>query len=69
VTALDRKTRRKKRVNGYNADLKNYTRNLHFMEKDSSVAIMKIRSFNKGDFRPFTKKKPKLTTINPKPDS
>jgi C-terminal processing protease CtpA/Prc len=59
VTALDRKksrvTRRKKRVNGYNADLKNYNRNLHFMEKDSSVAIMKIRSFNKGDFRPFYK--------------
>ena len=25
------------------------------MEKDSSVAIMKIRSFNKGDFRPFYK--------------
>lgn len=59
VTALDRKksraTRRKKRVNGYNTDLKNYNRNLHFMEKDSSVAIMKIRSFNKGDFRPFYK--------------
>jgi C-terminal processing protease CtpA/Prc len=57
VTALDRKksraTRKKKRVNGYDADLKNYNRNLNFMKKDSSVAIMKIRSFNKGDFRPF----------------
>jgi C-terminal processing protease CtpA/Prc len=59
VTALDRAksraTRRKKRVNGYNTDLKNYNRNLQFTEKDSSVAIMKIRSFNKGDFRPFYK--------------
>ncbi|WP_371560180.1 S41 family peptidase [Flavobacterium sp. Arc2] len=59
VSSLDRaksrETRRKKRVNGYNPDLKNYNRNLHFMEKDSSVAIMKIRSFNKGDFRPFYK--------------
>jgi hypothetical protein len=59
VTALDRKksreARRKKRVNGYNADLKNYNRNLNFMEKDSGVAIMKIRSFDKGDFRPFYK--------------
>jgi C-terminal processing protease CtpA/Prc len=26
---------------------------------------MKIRSFNKGDFRPFTKKLSKLTAINP----
>ena len=59
MTALDRKksrvTRRKKRVSGYNADLKNYNRNLNFIEKDSSVAIMKIRSFNKGDFGPFYK--------------
>ena len=59
ITALDRAKlrtfRRKKRVNGYNADSKNYNRNLDFMEKDSSIAIMKIRSFNKGDFRPFYK--------------
>jgi hypothetical protein len=59
VTALDRKksraTRRKKRINGYNTDSSNYNRNLDFMEKDSSVAIMKIRSFNKGNFRTFYK--------------
>jgi len=59
ITALDRAKsrtiRRKKRVNGYKADSKNYNRNLDFIEKDSSVAIMKIRSFNKGDFRPFYK--------------
>lgn len=59
VTPLDRaksrEARRMKRVNGYNTDLKNYNRNLRFTEKDSSIAFMKIRSFNKGDFRPFYK--------------
>jgi C-terminal processing protease CtpA/Prc len=59
ITVLDRekskKLRRKKRINGYNTDLKNYNRNLNFREKDSSVAIMKIRSFSKGTFRPFYK--------------
>jgi C-terminal processing protease CtpA/Prc len=59
VTAIDRAksraSRRKKRVNGYNADSGNYNRNLDFIEKDSSIAIMKIRSFNKGNFRPFYK--------------
>jgi hypothetical protein len=55
VTALDRKrvTRRKKRVNGYNADLKKQQKPT-FYGKDSSVAIMKIRSFNKG-FQTFYK--------------
>jgi C-terminal processing protease CtpA/Prc len=59
LTAIDRiKSRaikKKKRVNGYNSDLKNYNRNLHFTEKDSSVAIMKIRGFKNGDFRTFYK--------------
>jgi C-terminal processing protease CtpA/Prc len=33
-------------VNGYNADLK-ITTESHFMEKDSSVAIVEIRSLTK----------------------
>jgi hypothetical protein len=37
-------------VNGYNADLKITTETYILWKKDSSVAIMKIRSFNKGDF-------------------
>jgi C-terminal processing protease CtpA/Prc len=48
--------RKKKRVDGYNSVAKNYNRNLHFLEKDSSVAIIKIRSFKNGDFRTFYKK-------------
>ncbi len=47
--------RRKKRIQGYNPDEKNYNRNLHFLEKDSSVAIMKIRGFKKGGYRTFYK--------------
>jgi hypothetical protein len=49
-------------VNGYNADLK-LQQKPTFYGKDSSVAIMKIRSFNKGDFRPY-KAFEKLTAIN-----
>ncbi|MFE3870508.1 S41 family peptidase [Flavobacterium sp. ZS1P70] len=59
LTEVDRaKTKafkKKKRVNGYNPDLKNYNRNLHFEEKDSSVAVMKIRGFKSGVFRTFYK--------------
>jgi hypothetical protein len=59
LTAIDkaksRANKKKKIINGYNSDLKNYNRNLHFAEKDSSVAIMKIRSFKNGDFRTFYK--------------
>ena len=57
LTALDRiKSRaikKKKRVNGYYSIEKNYNRNLHFLEKDSSVAVMKIRSFKIGDYKTF----------------
>ncbi|MFV5699175.1 S41 family peptidase [Flavobacterium sp. ZT3R17] len=45
--------RKKKRINGYYSAEKNYNRNLHFLEKDSSVAIMKIRSFKIGDYKTF----------------
>ncbi|MFM2369993.1 MAG: hypothetical protein RL619_2310 [Bacteroidota bacterium] len=47
--------RKKKRVNGYYSVEKKYNRNLHFLEKDSSVAIMKIRSFKIGDYKTFYK--------------
>lgn len=59
VTLLDRAKsraiRRKKRVNGYNSESNNYNRNLHFIEEDSSVAIMKVRSFSKGNIKTFYK--------------
>ncbi len=46
---------KKNRVDGYSSVEKNYNRNLHFSEKDSSIAIMKIRSFKIGDFKSFYK--------------
>lgn len=59
LTSLDRAKSRaikkRKRVNGYYAIEKNYNRNLHFLEKDSSIAVMKIRSFKIGDFKTFYK--------------
>jgi hypothetical protein len=53
--AKSRAIKKQKRVNGYYAIEKNYNRNLHFLEKDSSVAVIKIRSFKIGDFRTFYK--------------
>lgn len=50
-----RANRRKKRINGYYSIEKKYNRNLHFLEKDSSVAVMKIRSFKIGDSKTFYK--------------
>jgi Peptidase family S41 len=43
-----------KDVFGYDVDKKIYNRNLKFMEKDSSIAVLKINSFTKGDdFKTF----------------
>ncbi len=47
--------RKKKRINGYYFVEKNYNRNLHFLEQDSSIAVMKIRSFKIGDYKTFYK--------------
>lgn len=47
--------RKKKRINGYYSAGKNYNRNLNFLEKDSSIAVMKIRSFKIGDYKTFYK--------------
>ena len=47
--------RKKKRINGYNKAENRFSRNLRFLEKDSSVAIMKINSFKLGNFRTFYK--------------
>lgn len=51
--AKSKALRKKKRVNGYNSVEKKYNRNLNFLEKDSSVAVLKIRSFKIGDSKNF----------------
>jgi C-terminal processing protease CtpA/Prc len=46
----DKKALRRKRYqNGYDEIARVYNRNLRFMESDSSVAVMKIRGFTKGN--------------------
>lgn len=45
----------KKSIFGYDEVAKVYNRELSFLEKDSSVAIIKIKSFSKGKFKPFYK--------------
>ncbi|KDN56195.1 S41 family peptidase [Flavobacterium seoulense] len=45
--------KRKKRINGYDKTTNTYIKNLDFYPKDSSVAILKIRSFKKGNYRKF----------------
>lgn len=47
--------RRKKRINGYNKDAQNFTRNFNFIAKDSSVALMKIRGFKNKSYETFYK--------------
>jgi len=51
---LERKTKRKyNRDYGYIPSRKEYTRNLNFVGKDSSVALLKIRGFSKGRYKDF----------------
>ena len=40
---------------GFNKERKLYNRNLHFLEKDSAVAVMKINGFQIGDYEKFYK--------------
>lgn len=62
--AKSKAIKKKKRVNGYDSVSKNYSRNIHFEEKDSSVAVIKIRGFKNGDFRTFYKESFRKIEIN-----
>ncbi|WP_111306962.1 S41 family peptidase [Confluentibacter sediminis] len=56
ASRLASKQKRKyNRRHGYIAETKNYTRNFHFMEADSTVAYMNIRSFTNGKYKTFYK--------------
>lgn len=50
-----KKKRKENRKRGYITSKNEYTRNLNFIGKDSTVAYMKIRSFTNGDYRRFYK--------------
>lgn len=48
-------TKKRNFIFGYNKERKLYNRNLHFLEKDSSVAVMKINGFQIGNYDKFYK--------------
>ena len=43
--------KRKQRIYGYDATTKTYSKNLSFVAKDSSIALLKVKDFSKGNFR------------------
>ncbi len=45
----------KKTIYGYDDAAKQFNRELNFLEKDSSIAVIKIKSFTKGKYKPFYK--------------
>jgi C-terminal processing protease CtpA/Prc len=47
--------KRKKRINGYDKTTNSFIHSIDFFPKDSSIAILKIRGFKKGNFRKFYK--------------
>lgn len=54
VKTTDKKntiTKRQKLIYGYDATSKVFSKNLSFVEVDSTVAVLKIRDFSKGSFR------------------
>jgi C-terminal processing protease CtpA/Prc len=51
---LERKQKhRYNNIHGYDAATKTFQRSLTFIEKDSSVAVLKIKSFSIGTYKPF----------------
>lgn len=56
LNATERKAKRKKnKNNGFNKEHQNYNRNLDFVKKDSSVAVIKIRAFSNRNYKRFHK--------------
>lgn len=43
--------KKKQRIYGYDAISKTYSKNLSFVSKDSSIAVLKVKDFSKGNFR------------------
>ncbi|OCB69820.1 C-terminal processing protease CtpA/Prc, contains a PDZ domain [Flavobacterium glycines] len=53
--AKQRILEKKKRINGFDKNTNTFIRELHFISKDSSIALLKIRGFKDGRFRKFYK--------------
>lgn len=52
-TIIGKELRQKNKIEGYNPLTKLYNRNLNFMTQDSSIAVLKIRSFSVGNSNVF----------------
>jgi hypothetical protein len=46
-----KENKKKQRIYGYDPISKSYSKNLSFILKDSSIAILKVKDFSKGNFR------------------
>ncbi len=55
IIADQKELKAKRKIYGYDDVAKQYNRELSFLEKDSSVAVMKIKSFTKGKYNTFYK--------------
>jgi C-terminal processing protease CtpA/Prc len=56
LTKVQKKAKEKKNdIFGYEAKSKKYMRDLKFIEKDSSIAVIKIQGFKEGDYEEFYK--------------
>ena len=55
IIADQKELKAKRKTYGYDDVAKQYNRELYFLEKDSSVAVIKIKSFTKGKYSTFYK--------------
>jgi C-terminal processing protease CtpA/Prc len=53
IKAKKKADKKEKSVFGYDESTKSYNRNLRFLEKDSTVAVMKIKGFSNGNYNTF----------------
>ncbi|WP_026976347.1 S41 family peptidase [Flavobacterium tegetincola] len=55
ILLVNKSKRRQQTIKGYDPMTKTFQRSLNFIEKDSSVAVLNIKSFSIGDYEPFYK--------------
>lgn len=55
LKSANKQKRKYNRKHGFIEETKNHTRNFRFMEEDSTVAYMNLRSFTNGSYRKFYK--------------
>lgn len=55
ILLTNKSKRRQQSINGYDPITKEFQRTLNFTENDSSVVVLKIKSFSIGDYEPFYK--------------